>query len=281
MIFRSIKTAAAYMLVLLLATSAFGQQPQGQTPPKPDPQYVDFSGFKGKVIEVKNRDAYELARVLNPLSSGYKGSTIVGNTDFKTIVVRDFPENIAAIEEAVKRLDVPLPTQPDRSALNVEPNIELVLHVLIASNVEGASNPHPEELNDVLKQLHSKLTYKNYYLLTSIVQRTKIGQSSGSAIQGEGLATAGAQLFGRSEVSTQYGYSISQIYPEVRTAGAPMSVRSFTFSIKGASAADDLMLGSARITTNLSVHDGEQVVVGTASLKDKGLVLVLSAKVLK
>ncbi len=277
---RSIKTAAAYMLVLLLATSAFGQQPQGQTPPKPDPQYVDFSGFKGKVIEVKNRDAFELARVLNPLSSGYKGSTIVGNTDFKTIVVRDFPENIAAIEEAVKRLDVPLPTQPDHSALNIEPNIELVLHVLIASNVEGASNPHPEELNEVLKQLRTKLTYKNYYLLTSIVQRTKIGQNT-SNIQGEGLATAGAQLFGKNEVGTQYVYSINQIYPELRTAGAPMAVRNFSFLIKGASAPDDLMLGSAKIYTNLSVRDGEQVVVGTASLKDKGLILVLSAKVLK
>src|SRR5207244_12564707 len=107
MIFRSIKTAAAYILVLLLATSAFGQQPQGQTQTKSsESPFVDFTGFKGKIIEVKNRDANELARLLRSLGSGFKGATIEGNTEFKTIVVRDFPENIAAIEEAVKRLDV-------------------------------------------------------------------------------------------------------------------------------------------------------------------------------
>ncbi len=281
MIFRSIKTAATYLLVLLLATTAFGQQQQGQTPPRgSESAFVDFTGFKGKIIEVKNRDASQLANLLRSLGSGFKGATLEGNTEFKTIVVRDFPENIAAIEEAIKRLDVPLPAQPDRAAPNLDPNIELVLHVLIASNVEGATNHHPEELNEVLKQLQSKLTYKNYYLLTTIVQRTKIGQNAGN-IQGEGLATAGAQLFGRSEVGTQYVYSINQISPESRTAGAPMAMRNFSFQIKGASPPDDLMLGSAKIYTNLSVRDGEQVVVGTASLKDKGLVLVLSAKVLK
>jgi hypothetical protein len=40
-------------------------------------------------------------------------------------------------------------------------------------------------------------------------------------------------------------------------------------------------LGKARIDTSLSVRDGEKVVVGTSSLKEKALILVLSAKVFK
>ena len=275
---KTIKSFITYMLMLLLATIAFGQQNQGQNQTKPDPQYVDFTGFKGKVFEVKHRDPVDLRNILLTLGSGFKGATITADREFKTLVVRDFPENIAAIEEALKRLDVPAPPKP----VTPDINVEMHLHVLIASNIEGASNQRPEELKDVVKQLQSTLTYKNYYLLTSIVQRTTTGYMGRTPIEGAGLATAGAPLFsGKSEASAQYSYWIQGIYPESNVAVSPIVVRAFSFSIKGASAADELLLGSAKINTNLSVRDGEQVVVGTANLKDKALILVLSAKVIK
>jgi hypothetical protein len=284
MISRAINVTVTYIFILLLASIAFGQQTQGQTQTKSESQYVDFSGFKGKVFEVKHRDPEDLRHILGPLGSGFKGATITASRTFKTLTVRDFPENIAAMEEALKRLDVPLPAQAERPAADPDPNVELHLHVLVASNIEGASNQQPAELKDTLKQLQSTLTYKNYYLLTSIVQRTRIGVSGNTGIQGEGLATAGAPLFpsGQArEISAHYSYSINQIYPELKTAGSPIAVRNFNFAIQGAGAQDNALLGSAKINTNLSVRDGEQVVVGTASLKDKGLILVLSAKVIK
>jgi hypothetical protein len=40
-------------------------------------------------------------------------------------------------------------------------------------------------------------------------------------------------------------------------------------------------VGETKINTNLSVRDGEKVVVGTASLKDKAVILVLTTKILK
>ena len=39
--------------------------------------------------------------------------------------------------------------------------------------------------------------------------------------------------------------------------------------------------GRASVRTDLTVHPGEKVVVGTSSLGDKGLVVVVSASVVK
>jgi len=278
MLSKAIKTITTYVLILMLATVAFGQQNQGQTQNRPDPQYVDFTGFKGKVFEVKHRDPVELRNLLTTLGSGFKGATISADREFKTLVVRDFPENIAAIEEALKRLDVPAPPKQEIPEIN----IELHLHALIASNIEGATNQRPQELNDALKQLQTTLTYKNYYVLSSIVQRAKATANFVSNIQGSGTATAGAPLFGgKTEASAEYSYLINGITLDSKTGGTSMSVRTFNFSIKGATVADEMLLGKARVDTNLSLRDGEQVVVGTASLKDKALILVLSIKVLK
>jgi hypothetical protein len=274
--YRITKMCAVFFFLIWLAPLGFGQQPQGQTQTRSsDPQYVDTTGFKGKIFELKHRDPSELRSILQALGSGFKGATMTAHSEYKTLTVRDFPENIAAIEEALKRLDVPASS---RSLPQPDPNVQLHLHVLIASNVEGASNQHPAELKDVLKQLQATLNYKNYYLLTSIVQRGKLAINSD--IQGVGTATAGAPLFDqKNDVNAQYEYRIRYISREESAAGDPaMYVRDFYFTLQGIGQTGHLM-GNARVSTNLSLRDGEKVVVGTASLKDKAMVLVLTAKI--
>jgi type II secretory pathway component GspD/PulD (secretin) len=111
-------------LSLIFVTASFAQQPSTTTP-NPSDNYVTEKNFKSKVFEVKYRDPGSLANVLKQLGSGFKGAMIYPNSDFKTLTVRDFPENLATIEEALKRLDTPAAPRP---------NIELRMHVLIASN---------------------------------------------------------------------------------------------------------------------------------------------------
>src|SRR5262247_1689529 len=100
------KTVIAIIVSLSLVPAAFsqGEQKQAQTQPTPAPasNYVDFSGFKGKVFDVKHRDPRALIEALRPLLSGFKGATIAYSDEFKTLSVRDFPENIAVVEEALK-----------------------------------------------------------------------------------------------------------------------------------------------------------------------------------
>src|SRR5438128_6735107 len=113
------RTAVAISIALSLVPAAFSQQAQpAQTPAAQatasrGPDYVDFTGFKGKVFDVKYRDPHSLIDALRALGSGFKGATISWSDEFKSLTVRDFPENIAAIEEALKRLDTPQPPVPD------------------------------------------------------------------------------------------------------------------------------------------------------------------------
>src|SRR5437764_8770741 len=173
---RSFKFVIAIMLAFACAPFVAAQQQQ------PAPQYVENTGFKNRIFEVKNRDPEDLLSVIKLLTSGFKGAQASADRNFKTITVRDFPENIAAIEDALKRLDTPEAPHPE---------VELHIHVLIAGNTELGASEVPAELKDVVGQLRSTLNFKNYYLLTSIIQRAKErpGYNNPDVILGDGVAS--------------------------------------------------------------------------------------------
>ena len=251
---------------------AVAQTPSASAPSR-SPDYVEEKGFKGRVFEIKHRDPDSLASVLRPLGSGFKGATITANREFKILTVRDFPENIAAMEEAIKRLDTPESTSPV---------IEFTLHILIASNTEGTGSELPAELASVVKQLQLTLKYKNYGLLTSMIQRTQEGPNP---IRSNGVAES--RLLGITTPqgsSTFYNFMLGHIAVEgASTASPTVHAGAFNFSIKVPLNLGDghLTYESIGIDTPVSVRQGEKVVVGTTSMGDKGLIVVLSAKVLK
>jgi type II/III secretion system protein len=272
---KTIKLIAIFACAILLFPNAFAQENQAQNKQN-EQNFVDFSGFKGKIFEIKNRDPRELIHILQPLGSGFKGAIMQPNNEYKTITVRDFPENIATIEEAIKRLDVPLPPKPPQPPYPRFPDIDVFVYILIASNAEGAAAQSPPALADVIKQLQTTLNYKNYQLLTSIVQRTRYDNG---AIDANGTAEAPDK-----SLSGEYQLRIQNIFPENRQADSPqISLGNLLFSMRGYTEIGGRpnMVGDTRINTKLSVRDGEKVVVGTASLKDKAVILVLTTKILK
>ncbi|HVG22201.1 MAG TPA: secretin N-terminal domain-containing protein [Blastocatellia bacterium] len=259
-----LRAVATIIVALSLVTATFGQQTPAPVAPASGPDYVDFSGFKGKVFDVKYRDPRALVQALRPLGSGFKGATIQFSDEFKTLTVRDFPENIAAIEEALKRLDVSQAAQPD---------IELRMHVLIATNAEGVGNQYPADVGDVVKQLQATLSYKSYYSIATIVQRAKDGTFD---LSGKGVAEVSGRIIGADQpTNAHYSYRIQSItLTSDSPGGFTVHLRGASFNIGGSSS-----FGEASISTGLSVRSGEKVVVGTAALGNKGLILVLSARV--
>src|SRR5207253_3895964 len=172
-----LKTLALPLLLAILSTAALGQAP---SQPAPVDKFITNSGFKNRVFEVHNRMPEDLIPVIKLLTSGFKGAEISASNEFRTITVRDFPENIAAIDEAIKRLDKPEAARPD---------VELRMHVLLASNKESTLNQYPADLKDVIGELQTTLNYKDYYLLTSIVQRTRESRGEHAGyLQGRGSA---------------------------------------------------------------------------------------------
>jgi hypothetical protein len=274
MFHRTAKIVTTFLLLLLLSTSVLSQQKQ-ETAKSPD--YVDFSGFKGEIFEIKHGDPQDIASIIRPLGSGFKGAIIQASRNPKYITVRDFPENIAVIKEAIKRLDVtpPPPPPPPPPSNNRPPNLEMRLFLLIASNKEGASNQYPDELKDVLKQLQSTLSYKNYYLLTPIVQRVY----APAGARGEGVTTVGEPLFLKN-VNAKYTYTIQRFRTEPpHIEKGNFLLDQFEFKIAGVTAEEHYLFGAAGISNQLMIRDGEKVVLGTASLLDKALILVLSVRV--
>ncbi len=245
-----------FALVALLGVLAFGQQQAAQK----EPEYVDHKEFKTKVIELKNRDPLDLTSTLSALGSGFKGAKVSGNREFKTIIVRDFPENIATIEEAVKRLDVPKPPEPPRR------DIEITAYILIASNSDAAAGQYPAPLREVVTQLQNTLGFKSYQLLTPIVQRTGV-------VNG-GVNSTGTAVLPGGAFAARYELMINNISDS--TVG--IALRRLMLTMRGNSDEDYRQIGEAKIQTDLNVKENEKVVVGTASLKDKALILVLMAK---
>ena len=262
------RIAVAVIIALSLAPSVFSQEtPQPATAPMAKgPDYVESTGFKGKVFDIKYRDPRSLIEALRPLGSGFKGATISFSDEFKTLTVRDFPENIVTIEEALKRLDNPRKGQPD---------IELRMHVLIATNAGAAENQYQAEIADVVKQLQSTLSYKSYSTIATIVQRVKDGSYH---VSGRGSAEIAGRMVDREQpVTAQYTYGMQSVSLVSDSSGVfTVQLRESSFELNAGS-----YVGSATIRTGLSVRDGEKVVVGTVTLGNKGLILVLSAKIAK
>ena len=154
-------------IALLLTTAALAQE---------EPSLNTNKDFRNKVFTIQHRDARSVFNTIHLLGSGFKGADMNVSTELRTITVRDFPENLAAIEEAIGRLDKPMPSAPD---------MELKISVLIGSKTPLASTAAaPDDLAPVIKQLQSTLSYAHYGLLTTTVHRSK----TGVGIEGSGVA---------------------------------------------------------------------------------------------
>jgi hypothetical protein len=254
--------SAAMALALVLVTATFAQ-PASNSTPAPQDNYVTDRNFKSRVFDVKYRDPNSLANVLSRLTSGFKGAAITASPEFKTITVRDFPENLVTIEEAIKRLDTPAP---------VRPNIELHMHALIASNAGGGGAEPPAEIKDVLEQLRGTLNFKNYELAATVVQRLT---DTPRGLNGEGTSELPSVNPGAPSSLMSYNWFIGGV-SLVQDASGSYSVQMGEFAFSTSAEKD-----KAKVQTALSLRDGEKVVVGTATMRNRALVVVLTVKLLK
>jgi type II/III secretion system protein len=259
----------AFVLLLIVISASFAQQADPGTAQQPQRESVFTKGFRTKIFEVKYRDVDRLAAVVRSLMSSGAAS-ISASSEFKSITVRDFPENLATIEEVLQRLDTP--TAP-------RPNIELHMHVLIASNTRskpgGTTSPIPAELRDVLKQLSETLTYQNYELATSAVQRLTTEMTR--AVEVKGTAEISGENPTAPSIPMVYNHDIQSVsLVQTATGGPTVEIGYFRFT-----AIIDKDLPGVGIGTALNLRDGEKVVVGTANIRNRALVIVLIAKVIK
>lgn len=257
MLLLSLRTALVIILLASLSSTASAQTGNAEG--------AAANNFKSRVFDIKHRDPDSLLNVIRPLAGASKDASISRSDEFKTITVRDTPENLEVIAEAIKRYDTPE---------GLQPNVELRMHILLASKTEGTGNTLPTELIDATRQVASSLDYKSFYHVTSIAQRLRDGARKA---RGRGVVNLGAPAV-KEPFNAGYEFHIDSISLETAASlPSTIKIREMQFGLGGSKNP----LGEASIRTDLTMRDGEQVVVGTASLKDKALVLVLFARIIK
>jgi len=257
------KRLIAIPLLVLLAAAAFADDE------KKAEEYNTTREFKNRVFDVRNRNPRDLYTSIALLGSGFKGAAINVNQEMHTITVRDFPENIAAIEDALKRLDRPAADTPD---------IEFRLAVLIGSKTPLKGNPVPDELAPVLKQLQATLRYTEYALMTTTVHRT----TTGRGLDGSGVADAALLgLTVNQERPVLYRYKLRDIAsaPSAERAAIDISNFEFSMNVPIVLGGGSVQYQSVGFETPVSIRENEKVVIGTTTMGDKALIVVVTATV--
>ena len=222
--------------------------------------------FSSKIFEVHNRDPRDIYGAIRMLGSGVPGSDLSFNEPTHTITVRDFPENIATIEEAIKRLDHVVP-QP--------PGIEMKVAILIGSTSALPGSPVPDDLTPVVKQLGSTLRYSHYGLMAANVHRSAVGEG----IEGAGVAEP--TLLGMQPEQGKpifYSYKLRHISMGTSADRPTINAENLEFNMRiPINVGGGTQYQSVGFQTPVSIRQNEKVVIGTTTLGEKAVIVVLTA----
>ncbi|MBL8231321.1 MAG: hypothetical protein JNL98_22695 [Bryobacterales bacterium] len=238
------------MLVASLA-GAFAQEEQkpGSAPPK----------FVTKLVPVKHVTGSQFNAMMKLLDNF--GAGLRGDSQLKMLSVTGTPAIVQAVEEAVKRFDVPPP--PARSA-------EIIMWV-----VTGSARPSdaktPAELDPVIKQLRGIFPYASYRLLDVQYLRTREGTNINPPImQG--------QLADPSGGTVPYTYDASfWVTSSEEASGRMFHLDNFSFVANRGGGPSRTQI--AKLAMSVDVRDGQKAVVGKANMdQDTALFVVISVK---
>jgi len=240
------KRLATLIAVLLLAAPVFAQE----------------SKFKTKMFEIHNQSPHDIFRAIKTLATAGGGADMSYNDEMHTITVKDYPENVAAIEEAIARLDKPAPAAV---------SIELKIYLLVGSKTPLTGPGTPDELAPVVKQLQNTLRYSHYGLLAANLQHTRVGEG----IEGSGVAEQ-SLVGGTTANPVFYTYRLQNI----RLAEGSVNIENCNFGMRvPVSMQKGVQYENVGFKTPVSIKENEKVVIGTTTMGDRAVIVVLMAKV--
>ena len=187
----------------------------------------------------------------------------------RILIVRAPQEIMPAIEDAIKRFDVPP---------QVAKNIEVTFYIVVASEQPDASAIVPSELQSVVKQLKGVFPYQGFRVLDTLILRCREGsggEMSGVAPSAKGENIPGAptiyQLkFASARIASDEKGRIVYINGLRLGSRIPLSTGGASFNYQ-----------DVGMVADVDVREGQKVVVGKSGIggSDRTMFLVLSAKV--
>jgi hypothetical protein len=205
---------------------------------------IEQRDWETKLFQIKSVDPSELQRALSLFRCelAYSGGSL------RVLSVRAPKEIMPAIEDAIKRLDVPAPRN----------DAELTIYVLVASDQADPATTIPAALNPVVNQLKGVLAYKGYRLVDTLITRA--------------TSTGSASLDGSLPISDTLkpNYHFVSFFQFANLDGKTPVLKLNRMSFQ--------MGGVAGISGDVEVPQGQQVVVGKATMGERALILVMTSK---
>ncbi len=208
-----------------------------------------------RLFKIEHQNAEAVANAIRPLGSGGREAQIQTTEGLDAISVRERPAAMAAIEQAIKQLDVP------------RPDLTIFMRVLIAGP-QGPGNV-PPDLQKVVRQLEQNLRFSAYHQVAAVTQRVR----SGAKLESHGFLQLAPPVLDKG-ARVGYELEVRPLVTGAKKGARTIQLRKLKFELEGRD------VGRADIETDIVVPEGEIVVVGTAALGDRAMVLVLWASVL-
>ena len=245
------------ILLIVLASAAIAQpdaKPAAQ-PAKPDVQ---------RLFVLKYADPSQVANLLRVFDA-----SATPNTSFHALAVRANPEAMAAIEEAVKRLDVPAAAPHD-----VDLTAQLVLG---AETQEQSGGALPKDLDAVVTQLKQAFPFKVYGLLDVLTLRTRTGQNSQTTTSSSGGAVqVNGQPWNVDSHLNIGSINLDGDGPTIRIDNFQMGSR-----VSFSNSPSNIAWHELNLRTDLDIKEGQKVVVGRLGINpNQALFVVVTAKIL-
>jgi hypothetical protein len=206
--------------------------------------------WETKIFSVRYADLGQLSNALSMFRAKMQSSP-----ELRVLSVRAPKEIMPAIEDAIKRLDIP---QPRKEA-------ELMIYVIMASDQPESPPAIPPNLNPVINQLKGVLSYKGYRLLDTLITRSGNTSAMMAPVRLQGTIVLSETV--KPIYEFKAGFQIEN--PDGKAT--VLRLNQMQFNLVGSGV-------NATVSGTVDIPQGQQVVVGKATLADKALILVMSAK---
>jgi hypothetical protein len=221
-------------------------------------------GHESEIFLVKHRNPFDIVKIINVLKSDSKDAMMeahfMDGDDIKAIMVRDFPENIATIKAAIEKLDIP--------SLEFTP-VELTLYVIWASKKEIADVPVASNYSDVVNEVSKIFDFKHFREAAVITHITKDNNAIGKATFGFPGAKGAKYLLPfvwemRADNANRCDECIVSSWFNIR----------YGYDKDGISSIQQIQISGAYV----NLKNNEKVLLGTTSIGDLAMIVVVSAK---
>ena len=180
--------------------------------------------------------------------------------------------------------------QAQAEAKDDETNLDTQLFLIVATNQEVVDAKRPATLDPVIKQLRATLPFKNYRLAATLINRVKndgrldLSWIGGPLASNLGTSPVTTPSFSQFKVRQVRLVRNNEGQPMVQMAGFNFGAR-IPIQVSGAIAANGAVAPSfsyesTGLATDISMREGEPVIVGTLNVGPSGdaIILVVSAK---